>query len=120
MTEWNRQVIGFEMTKNIKKIHNDFIFENNWSTKKCIRFRLDLSLGYVTGGSVTKGANLTLTANDSASAYTITARIGTDNWSSMQIASTIGSNLFFGSSYLSGYCSYDKYFGMSVRCVAES
>ena len=41
----------------------------------------DLSLGYVTGGSVTKGANLTLTANDSASAGTITARTGKDDWS---------------------------------------
>ena len=41
----------------------------------------DLSLGYVTGDSVTKGANLTLTTNDSASAGTITARTGTGNWS---------------------------------------
>ncbi len=41
----------------------------------------DLSLGYVTGGSVTKGANLTLTTSDSAAAATITARTGTGNWS---------------------------------------
>ncbi|MBQ9017159.1 InlB B-repeat-containing protein, partial [Candidatus Saccharibacteria bacterium] len=32
----------------------------------------DLSLGYVTGGSITKGGNLTLTTSDSAAAGTIT------------------------------------------------
>ncbi|MBQ8992354.1 hypothetical protein IJ090_02910, partial [Candidatus Saccharibacteria bacterium] len=42
----------------------------------------DLSLGYVTGGSVTKGSNLTLTTSDSAAAGTITARTGTSDWSS--------------------------------------
>ena len=41
----------------------------------------DLSLGYVTGGSVTKGANLTLTTDNSADTGTITARTGTDDWS---------------------------------------
>ena len=41
----------------------------------------DLSLGYVTGGSVTKGADLTLTTDDSAAAATITARTGTSDWS---------------------------------------
>ncbi len=41
----------------------------------------DLSLGYVTGGSITKGGNLTLTADTSAGTGTITARTGTSNWS---------------------------------------
>ncbi|MBQ7310804.1 MAG: hypothetical protein IJW88_04670, partial [Alistipes sp.] len=41
----------------------------------------DLSLGYVTGGSITKGANLTLTTDSSASSGTITARTGTSDWS---------------------------------------
>lgn len=41
----------------------------------------DLALGYVTGGSVTKGANLVLTADDSAAAGTITGRTKS-NWSS--------------------------------------
>ncbi|MBQ9017212.1 hypothetical protein IJ103_03165, partial [Candidatus Saccharibacteria bacterium] len=41
----------------------------------------DLSLGYVTGGSVTKGSDLTLTTSDSAAAGTISARTGTGNWS---------------------------------------
>ena len=39
----------------------------------------DLSLGYVTGGSVTKGSDLTLTTNDSAAAATITARTDTSD-----------------------------------------
>ncbi|MBQ8992029.1 hypothetical protein IJ090_01170, partial [Candidatus Saccharibacteria bacterium] len=41
----------------------------------------NLSLGYVTGGSVTKGSNLTLTTSDSAAAGTITARTSKSNWS---------------------------------------
>ncbi|MBQ9029795.1 hypothetical protein IJ114_03470, partial [Candidatus Saccharibacteria bacterium] len=41
----------------------------------------DLSLGYVTGGSVTKDADLTLTADDSAAADTITARPNGSGWS---------------------------------------
>ncbi|MBQ8992232.1 InlB B-repeat-containing protein, partial [Candidatus Saccharibacteria bacterium] len=41
----------------------------------------DLSLGYVTGGSITKGSNLTLTTSDSAAAGTITARTGTSDLS---------------------------------------
>lgn len=40
----------------------------------------DLSLGYVTGGSITKDADLALTAEDSAAAGTITARTGTSDW----------------------------------------
>ncbi|MBQ7311363.1 MAG: InlB B-repeat-containing protein, partial [Alistipes sp.] len=42
----------------------------------------DLSLGYVTGGSVTKDANLILTADTSAAAGTITARPNSSGWSS--------------------------------------
>ena len=41
----------------------------------------DLSLGYVTGGSITRGANLSLDTTKSAAAGTITARTGTGNWS---------------------------------------
>ncbi|MBQ9029261.1 InlB B-repeat-containing protein, partial [Candidatus Saccharibacteria bacterium] len=41
----------------------------------------DLSLGYVTGGSVTKDADLTLTTDTSAAAGTISARTGTSDWS---------------------------------------
>ena len=41
----------------------------------------DLALGYVTGGSITKGSNLTLTADNSAGAGTITGRTGTSDWS---------------------------------------
>ncbi|MBR3414967.1 InlB B-repeat-containing protein [Candidatus Saccharibacteria bacterium] len=41
----------------------------------------DLSLGYVTGGSITKGANLSLTTSTSASSGTITARASASNWS---------------------------------------
>ena len=41
----------------------------------------DLALGYVTGGSVTKGSNLTLTTDSSAGSGTISARTGTSNWS---------------------------------------
>ena len=41
----------------------------------------DLSLGYVTGGSVTRGSNLTLTTNDSAAAATIIARTSDSDWS---------------------------------------
>ncbi|MBQ9029685.1 InlB B-repeat-containing protein [Candidatus Saccharibacteria bacterium] len=41
----------------------------------------DLSLGYVTGGSMTKGEDLVLTADTSAAAGTITARTDKSNWS---------------------------------------
>ena len=41
----------------------------------------DLSLGYVTGGSIAKDSNLTLTTTDSAGAGTITARPSGDGWS---------------------------------------
>ncbi|MBQ8992426.1 hypothetical protein IJ090_03280, partial [Candidatus Saccharibacteria bacterium] len=41
----------------------------------------DLSLGYVTGGSITKGSNLTLTTTDSAAAGTITYRSSSSSWS---------------------------------------
>ena len=42
----------------------------------------DLSLGYTTGGSITRGSNLALTANDSAAAATIIARTSISDWSS--------------------------------------
>ncbi|MBR3365614.1 InlB B-repeat-containing protein, partial [Candidatus Saccharibacteria bacterium] len=42
----------------------------------------DLSLGYITSGSVTKGDNLILATDDSAAAGTITARTSKNNWSS--------------------------------------
>ena len=42
----------------------------------------DLSLGYTTGDSITEGEDLVLTADDSASAGTITARTGTSDWNS--------------------------------------
>ncbi|MBR3365720.1 InlB B-repeat-containing protein [Candidatus Saccharibacteria bacterium] len=48
-------------------------------TNYCIMTK-DLSLGYVTGGSITKGTNLKLDTTDSAAEGTITART-TSNWS---------------------------------------
>ncbi|MBQ8992409.1 hypothetical protein IJ090_03190, partial [Candidatus Saccharibacteria bacterium] len=70
----------------------------------------DLSLGYVTGGSITKGGNLSLTTstsnfdtNASNSSYetislsgtqTVTARTGTSNWS--------GTNSYTNMQYING------------------
>ena len=45
----------------------------------------DLALGYVTGGSITKDADLTLTTDNSASAGTITAGTDASNWSATYI-----------------------------------
>ena len=47
---------------------------------QCIMTK-DLSLGYVTGGSVTKGSNLTLSTSTSAGSGTITARSSSSSWS---------------------------------------
>ena len=49
----------------------------------------DLSLGYITNGSITKDSNLVLTTTDSAGSGTITARTSTSNWSSTNADSNL-------------------------------
>ena len=60
----------------------------------------DLGLGYVTGGSITKGANLTLATSDSAASGTITARTSTSNWSTTNADTNLqyinGTNATYG------------------------
>ena len=64
----------------------------------------DLSLGYTTGGSVTRGSDLTLTADDSAATATITARTSS-NWSS----SNSDSNIQYVVGPQSGYEAYSSH-----------
>ena len=54
-------------------------YPTGWANK--IIMTEDLRLGYVTGGSITAGSNLSLTTDDSAAKATITARTVGSTWS---------------------------------------